>query len=352
MDLAPQNTLLQLEHRPTELGRIRLGKKVERKGKMLPEKIEEWRLTSGSEALLTAAAALYGGTVQPWEDAPDEGFWELFTTSRELRVLIPRTVRTVSQAYEYWQGGTCERRCDGTTEVISDGPCICKSLVDPDAPRCEPMTRISLMLPDLPGIGMWRLDTGGWHAATTIPATIELLKQLSTQPWIKAILRLEQQSKRVRENGKVVTHRFAVPVLDLPGITIGKIIARQGTAEVPQLDAGERPAVPTAAERAAQRAAAITSGPVQAPSADDEAAADETQPGIGGEATADVAGPEPPHHAGARADTSEPERTDPDSGNPTPAPRCEAFSDEQGGRCEREEGHQGNHRSKTQESWA
>lgn len=258
-----ENTLLPLEHRPAELGRIRLGKKAETKaGKEYPVKLEEWRLTSGSQALLEAAAVLYGGTVQPWEDAPDEGYFELFTTSRELRVLIPRTLRTVSQAYERWQGGTCERRCDGTTEQITDGPCVCPSIANPKE-RCEPMTRISLMLPDLPGIGVWRLDTGGWHAATTIPATIELLKQLSTQPWIPAILRLEQRSRKVREaDGKVVTHRFAVPALDLPGVTVGRIIARQGGAEPPQLDAGERPAVPTAAERAAQQAARITSGSV------------------------------------------------------------------------------------------
>lgn len=358
-----ENTLLPLEHRPAELGRIRLGKKAETKaGKEYPVKLEEWRLTSGSQALLEAAAVLYGGTVQPWPDAPDEGYFELFTTSRELRVLIPRTLRTVSQAYELWQGGTCMRRCDGTVEQLTAGPCLC----DPGARECEPMTRISLMLPDLPGIGVWRLDTGGWHAATTIPATIELLKQLSTQPWIPAILRLEQRSRKVREaDGKVVTHRFAVPALDLPGVTVGRIIARQGGAEPPQLDAGERPAVPTAAERAAQQAARITSGPDSLPAAGPE----------GGEAVLPPRD-EPPHPAmtggdTAGADVATPMPVVPDeavaadaeasgfhaspaaqgSGSAAKLPPCTTF-DEKLGKCVRDEHDAGtNHRNKLGESW-
>lgn len=258
-----QDTLLQLQHRPVELGRIRTGiKATSKSGKEYPAKLDTFRLTSGSQALLDAAASLYGGTVEEWKDAPDEGYWQLITESRELRVLIPRDLRTVSQAYEWWQGGTCERRCDGTVEQISDGPCLC----DDSDRLCDPVTRISLMLPDVPGLGVWRLDSGGWHAATSLPATISLLKQLSTASWIPAILRLEQRSKKAREaDGKVVTHRFAVPVLDLPNLTIGKVVAAQNGAPVPRIDSGTPAATPTASERVAERRAAIEaneSGPV------------------------------------------------------------------------------------------
>lgn len=288
----PTNRLLPLEHRATELGRIRLGAKAETaNGKEYPKRLETFRLTSGQRGYLEAAAALYGGTVQAWEDAPDEGYWELFTEASELHVLIPRALRTVSQAYEYWQGGTCERRCDGTTEQISQRPCLC----DGDVMECKPVTRVSVMLHRLPGLGTWRLDTGGWQAATSIPATIQLLTQLSEQPWIPAILRLEQRSKKVRDDaGKVETHRFAVPVLDLPNITVGQVVARQGTAEAPQLPA-ERPQVPTASERVAQQAAAITSGSVE-PARSEDGPEQAEEAGVGQPSAAE---PPPADHADA-----------------------------------------------------
>jgi len=328
VDLTPTNTLLQLEHRPTELGRIRLGAKAKTdRGKEYPTTLDTWRLTSGSKALLDAAAVLWGGTVHPWTDAPDEGFWELLTESAELRILIPTSLRTVSQAYEYWQGGTCERRCDGSYEQISGGPCLC----DPGNRLCDPMTRVSVMLPDVPGLGVWRLDTSGYNAATSIPATIELLKSLSTQPWIPAILRLEQRSKKVREDGKVITHRFAVPVLDLPGLTVGKVVARMGNAEAPHIEAVARQPQPTAAERVAQKAAAITSGPevqVEVIDADIEATP-----------------------AGALDATPDPLPGSAIEGNPMPAPdRCEGFSPELGA-CVRDAGHKGNHANRDKESW-
>lgn len=400
MDMIAEDTLLPLEHRPVELGRIRLGAKaVAKSGKEYPTALDTFRLTSAQRGYLDAAAALYGGTVEPWPDAPDEGYFQLLTDSSELRVLIPTSLRTVSQAYELWAGGTCERRCDGTVEQLSDGPCICKSLTDPDAPRCELMTRISIMLPDVPGLGVWRLDTSGWHAATSLPATIALLKQLSTQAWIPAILRLEQRSKRVREDGRTVTHRFAVPVLDLPGLTVGKVIARQANGEAPLLDAGPAPALQTAAERAIARAAAITSGP---------GTPDGTTRQAGGSASATPpeADPSPADHAAARTVTPVRSPGRAEAGKPTAAPaplegasagtltpmpdpspdapkeatgastpdeepaplapsedaaagvgppavpsaRCSGF-DPAMGRCVRHAGHPGNHQSKEQESW-
>ena len=189
---------------------------------------------------------------------------------------------------------------------------------------CEVMTRISLMLPDVPGLGVWRLDTGGWHAATSLPATIELLKQLSTQPWIPAILRLEQRSKKVRDGNAVVTHRFAVPVLDLPNITVGKVVARMGNAEAPRIEAAVRPPQPTAAERVAEKAAAITSGPAPLVPREAGTVVVETRPE---EAVRDDPQGEPPHPAAALEATpvtsSEPGSAI--EGNPTAATICGAL---------------------------
>ncbi|HEY8836390.1 MAG TPA: hypothetical protein VIO16_01665, partial [Dehalococcoidia bacterium] len=221
--------LLDIPQRPPELGRIRLGEKA---ASGAPKRLNTFRLTAASQKLLEAAAVLYGGKVTAWKDAPDEGFYQLTTTVAELDILIPTSVRSVSQAYEHWQGGTCERRCDGYTESISGAPCLCAAdgQTGPDR-LCEVMTRISVMLPRLPGLGVWRLDTSGWQAATTLPSTLTLLSTLARGSWMAAVLRAEQRSRKTRlPNGKVETHRFVVPVLDLPGTTLGQLVDGAGLA--------------------------------------------------------------------------------------------------------------------------
>jgi hypothetical protein len=239
--------------RVQEIGRIRMG---ERGPKGAPVKLKTFRLTSNDRRVLDAAAALYGGAVHQWDGAPDEGMWQLTTAAAELDILIPRSLRSVTQAWELWQGGTCERRCDGRTEAITDGPCICGPSRG-DEGFCDIVTRLSVILPRLPGLGLWRLDTGGWHAASTIPSTIDLLLALDARPMVPAVLRAVQGSSKVRESsGKVITHRFVRPMLDAPGITIGQLVGSAGT-DAPQIEAGERPAPPTAAERVARQRAEI-----------------------------------------------------------------------------------------------
>ena len=239
--------------RVQEIGRIRMG---ERGPKGAPVKLKTFRLTSNDRRVLDAAATLYGGTVRQWDGAPDEGMWQLTTAAAELDILIPRSLRSVTQAWELWQGGSCERRCDGRTEAISGGPCICGSARG-DEGSCDIVTRLSVILPRLPGLGLWRLDTGGWHAASTIPSTIDLLLALDPRPMVPAVLRAVQGSSKVREStGKVTTHRFVRPMLDAPGITIGQLVGSAAT-EAPQLESGERPAPPTAAERVARQRAEI-----------------------------------------------------------------------------------------------
>ena len=345
MTVTTNRLLPGIEHRPTELGRIRLGdKSVTDKGKEYPVKLETWRLTSGNRAALDAAAAIYGGTVEAWADGPNEGYFELLTDSATLQVLIPRDLQTLSQWYEFWQGGTCERRCDGTIEQLSQMPCLCKA--EGGDMTCRPRTRLNIMLPDVPGLGVWRLETDGWNAATSLPATIEMLLSLSVQPWVKAVLRLEQRSAKKRQaDGKVITHRFAVPVLDTPDdLTLGRIVGNRLRQDQPQLP--EATQQPTARERiAAQRAeleAQTTSGRDAAGTAGatsagpDTAAVERTtdEPPYPAETIAGVpprgravSGQEgeaddssSPAPAGARTATSEGTPSTAEAGNPEPAP--------------------------------
>ena len=254
------NGLLDIPQRPMELGRIRLGEKGNR-GE--PVRLKTFRLTSGSKERLEAAARLYGGQVRKWDGAPDEGQWQVTTAAAEIDVLISRHIEAVSQSYELWQGGTCMRRCDGVTEKLTDSPCPCAAagLQGPDR-ACEVITRLRVVLPRVPGIGTWRLETSGWVAATTLPATLQMLAGTTEADWIPATLRAAQASRKVREgDGRVVTHRWVQPELDHP-VAIGQLLQASGAIEAPQIEATVS-TPPTAAQRALARAQAVTtSAPV------------------------------------------------------------------------------------------
>lgn len=201
--------IIDLQQRLAEVGRIRIGRQVESKnGKMRPDKLDTIRLTSRDKRRIEQAAGLYGGIPQQWE-SPSGPQWEVVTESDTLDVIVPPTSMAWSQWYEQWGRGGCLRRCDGVNEAISEGPCVC----DPDERECEIHSRLSVMLSDLPGLGVWRLDTQGYYAAVELGAAVQILQSAAGRgQMLPARLRLEQRT--VKRQGQPA-HDFAVPVLDL-----------------------------------------------------------------------------------------------------------------------------------------
>lgn len=209
--------IIELQRRLREVGRIRIGEQVpttKRDGTAgtRPKKLEHFRLTSRDRQVIEAAAAQWGGTARPWDGAPDGEQFEVFTEAKELPVIVPPGDMSFSQAYEQWSAGGCKVRCDGRWDHISDKACHC----DPEARACDIHTRLSVMLPDLPGIGVWRLDTQGYYGAVELGGIVDLVASHSERGiMLPARLRLEQRSVKRTDNGKVVTRNFAVPVLDV-----------------------------------------------------------------------------------------------------------------------------------------
>lgn len=237
--------LLDRQRRGVELGRIRIGIQVPTaKGGMRPEKLETFRLTSPSRAKLDTAATLFGGEVREWNRGGGRIEWDLVTERAELPVRVPPG-EPVTQFYEMWSGGGCERRCDGEREQLKATDCLCppdlaarRELAALNPPRaCKPRTRLQLILADLPGLGVWVLTSTGDSAADELASTAELLHafELRGTP-LPATLRLEQRESR--SAGQV--HRFAVPVLDVG-------------ASLAQLEAGQVPAAPVLAAPTAAR---------------------------------------------------------------------------------------------------
>lgn len=201
----------RLERRLREVGRIRLGHR--RNGNGAPVKGETFRLTSQAQNLIEAAAGIWGGEPRRWDGAPVGVQWELLTDAAELRVVVPPD-RSFSQWMETWSGGGCQIRCDTVTNVLNDTPC---SNDDPDGEcpaGCKHTTRLNVLLPDLPDLGVWRLETHGYYAATELGSTAALLQSATASGrLVEATLRLE--TREIKRPGQP-TMRFPVPALGIP----------------------------------------------------------------------------------------------------------------------------------------
>lgn len=233
-----------VQRRMMELGRVRLGEKG---AKGEPRKLDTFRFTSASRVLLEAVAERYGGEVREWQGAPDEGYYEVVTKADALDVVFPPIYSDAdgsptvpfSQWMELWKSGGCERRCDGETEALSGKACLC----DPKDRACKPTTRISFMLPDIPGLGVWRVESKGWNAAAETPAAVSVLVRAATEGrFIPAVLRLENRTSK-----KGGTRKFVVPVIDVAGATLNELAGgdiREALAINPPQPNPPRPALP------------------------------------------------------------------------------------------------------------
>jgi hypothetical protein len=231
---------VEIRRRLPQSGRIRIGQKG---AKGQPVRLETFRLTSADERLLQQAAALYGGEVRPWKDR--EGEYELITDRKELPVLV--TPEPLETWYELWSAAGCQRRCDGDSCTTPDGKgglqqqaCLC----DPDRRECQLKTRVNFLLPDLPGIGVWRLDTGSYFTAAEMPGQVELLHRAAQQRYYpEADLAIEPRVLKTRDQqGKPITRRFPVATLRIR-MSLRELFGAQGVA-LPERTEEPRRALP------------------------------------------------------------------------------------------------------------
>lgn len=230
--------IIGLQQQQTEVGRIRLGIQVATKnGKKRPSKLATLRFTSPRKTLIDRVAELYGGDVNEWQPPRGNAQWEVITKTKEVPVMVPPQDPAQSQWLELWSAGGCQRRCDGQREHISGGDCLC----DPESRLCQMHTRVRVMLEEVPGLGVWRVDTGSYYAALELPGVAALLSQAN------GIIpgRLILDERTVTRGGE--TKRFVVPVLDVAEFTPAELLS----GKVPELAAARRAAAIDGQQRAA-----------------------------------------------------------------------------------------------------
>jgi hypothetical protein len=239
--------ILDLQQRNRELGRIRIGKKSGG-DKGHPQKLEKFRFTSPSAELITAIALLYGGECKPWNNDGLSQF-EVFTTTDEVPILLPP--EPVSQWYEMWSGGGCQRRCDGRTNVLNDSPCACpadhmdRALAAAKGRACKATTRLNVVLRDVPGIGVWRLESHGHHSALEIPMVAQFLAQAAeVGTYLPAVLGLSKRSSKRPGEGK---KEWITPIIDVKETP--RALMAGGTASVAIAEPNRMAALTASPER-------------------------------------------------------------------------------------------------------
>lgn len=215
--------ILDLQKRIRQIGTLRLGEQAEtRDGKKYPRSRETWRITCTTEEIAKAISLNFGGSVKTWEHER-EPFLVDTETDRLPIAVVPG--HAYSGWYELWSGGGCQRRCDGYEEQLTGEECLC----DPEARTCKPMTRLSVVLRGIDALGLFRLNTGGWYAATELAGAIEFLESATAAGQVlPGTLRIEER-RQIRDGQ---TKRFKVPVLDVP-FGIDRILTGQSSLGAP-----------------------------------------------------------------------------------------------------------------------
>lgn len=211
--------ILDLQRREMEQGRIRFGnKKMNDKGKEVPNRLDHPLLTSPDRDLIDVVAVAYGAESSEWPGG--EGQWQT-ELHEDLRILVPVSPEPCVQWWERWSGGGCLRRCDGVTDTINDQPCDCNKGAEKRA--CNPTSRIAVLLPET-GDARWRIESKSLHAAIELPAALERATGEKTGEIIPGVLRVEQ---RRGKKGNV-----PVPVIRLDKVS--RSAAGSAAAEQPE----------------------------------------------------------------------------------------------------------------------
>ncbi|WP_053175273.1 recombination directionality factor [Nonomuraea sp. SBT364] len=262
--------IITLQRQARELGRLRTGYSVpndDPSKRPRAVRSQTWIISSHAEHYVEAAADVWGGTVEKWQPqgngAPQ---WRVITKAASLDAILPPG-DPLSQSYELWSAGGAQRRCDGMSETLSDQPCLCRAQWGENfhetAPRdraCKMTTRLNVILPEMPDIGAWRVETHSYHAANEIAAAVDVLKgSIGTEALIPVRLRIEQRTRVAQ--GK--TKQFPVVAVELRGSTAGQVLA--GAAQPVPVGGGQTSAAVEQGNKPALEAPAPATPPVPTP---------------------------------------------------------------------------------------
>lgn len=220
--------ILTLQRQARELGRLRSGHTVNGEKGPRPVRSATWIVTSHNEDYVKAAAELWGGKPEKWEPLGNGAAqWRVITEVDAIDAIMPPG-DPLSQTNELWTRGGIGRRCDGITDQITDSPCLCVAQFGEEFykqskdKRCSATSRLSLILPAMPDVGVFRVETKSFYAANEIAATVDVIRAATGgNSLVPVQVRIEPRTSI--SEGK--TKQYPVIVLALRGATAGQILS-------------------------------------------------------------------------------------------------------------------------------
>lgn len=209
------------------MGRLRAGyNNPEKKSRDKRDSLDNWRFTSTHEDAIHEVAEVYGGVPRPWKERPGE--WEVFSTSNMLNVQLPAD--PLFAAYELWGSGGCQRRCDGEKCVVpvqdpngghlDEVDCWCDANgKEPghDKEACVVTIRLKVVLPEIPGIGVWMLTSSSIYAAMELPGICDLIDGMRMRSGLLIPCKLELQYREEKRSYERFKRQYHVPTIHVPG---------------------------------------------------------------------------------------------------------------------------------------
>ncbi|MCL6445095.1 MAG: hypothetical protein K6T83_16850 [Alicyclobacillus sp.] len=186
------------------VGKIHLGvRATNREGKEYPKAVDYFVVKpdeSTSEAAAKAFHSVYG-------DQP-----------REITIAFPTNdpEQFFPQYLAAYQGGGGKYKLfcmgDGETASRADGqggriqiPCLYKDCPIYQQGKCKEIGRLQFFLPDVPGIGVWQLDTSSFYTTANLNGSIQMIRALTGGRIAMIPLTLRIVPKVVNPDGQAKT---------------------------------------------------------------------------------------------------------------------------------------------------
>lgn len=186
------------------VGKIRLGEKAtSQRGSQYPRAVDYFVVRADDATSPAAAEAFH----QIYGDKPRE--LRIMFPANDEETFFPQWYKAYRQGVGLWckgDGETAQRVGDGGQ--LMEVPCPCDLL---QQGLCKRIGNLLFLLPDVPVIGVWQLDTSSFHSMVNINSAIELIKSMTGGRIAGIPLTLRLRPQEVTPDGK----RKTVYVLEL-----------------------------------------------------------------------------------------------------------------------------------------
>lgn len=220
------------------LGKIRLGIKVQGDKNPYPKAVDYF-------VCPPEVQTLYGE--QPKElqvmfptEEPEQWASQFYRCYSNARGLICKGDGENAMALVDIETGEIAGRDSKTTELreVNCNPVTCKKL---EAGACKPVMNLQFMLPDVPGLGIWQLDTSSINSIRNINSAVRMIKGVCGRiSMIPLTLKVDPQEVQVEGKKKKIyvlqlaTHNTMIDIINkLQSLPPGRALLPQPDLEPP-----------------------------------------------------------------------------------------------------------------------